>query len=446
MLPPVLHLTPEEIDSPEKRGKYSVALVGCGQKALAHALAFAEAGFRVTCTDVDQSAVKRLSKGNLQLGDHQAEAKLKSFTRKEQVNATSDLKAAVSKADIVVFAMNPKFDPKKRVDTSEVESVCRQVGSALQRGSLFVYAGLVGLGFVEGVVREKLEDTSGLKAGEDFGLAYYPLLDETQEGTVKPLVAADDKYSLNAADLILETATGKVFIKIPNVKVAELASLFAAVKRDVGAALANEVAMFCETARIDYTEIAFFMGENLCKLSAPSFSDEANRDGSLLLLENAENLSVKLRIPAMARQVNEEMARHAVNLTQDALRSGGKTLRRARVALLGAAEPETAAAVFAENLQSKGAKLSRYDPRSANDSSAEDWVALKKTLNETVEGADCVVVLSGQEQLKRLNLKKLHALMKLPAALVDLAGTVEPAKAEKEGFIYRGLGRGIRKK
>jgi UDP-N-acetyl-D-mannosaminuronate dehydrogenase len=285
-----------------------------------------------------------------------------------------------------------------------------------------------------------------LKAGEDFGLAYYPLLDQTQGGAVKPAVAADDKYSLNAADLILEAATGKAFIKIPNVKVAELASLFAAVKRDVEAALANELAMFCETARIDYTEIAFFGDESLCKSSTPSISDEANRDETLLLLENAENLSMKLRIPAIARQVNEDMARHAVNLTQDALRSGGKTLRRARVALLGAAEPETAAALFAENLQAKGAKLSRYDPSSANDSSVEDSVALKKTLNETVEGADCVVVLSGQEQWKRLNLKKLHALMKLPAALVDLTGTVEPAKAEKEGFIYRGLGRGMRKK
>jgi len=29
---------------------------------------------------------------------------------------------------------------------------------------------------------------------------------------------------------------------------------------------------------------------------------------------------------------------------------------------------------------------------------------------------------------------------------VDLAGTVEPAKAEKEGFIYRGLGKGTWKK
>ncbi len=445
-MPQVLHLTPEEVDLPDKRGRYAITLVGCGQKALAHALAFAEAGFRVTCTDVDQSAVKRLSKGTVQLGDRQAEAKFKSFTRKEQLDATSDLKAAVAKADIIVFAINPKLDANRRVDTSEVESVCKQIGSKLQKGSLFVYAGLAGLGIVEGVVKEKLEDTSGFKSGEDFGLAYSQLLDDIQESAVKPTVAADDKYSLNSATIILRAALGKEVIQIPNVKVAELASLFAAVKRDVESALTNELAIFCEAARIDYAEIAFLREENLCKSSVPSIQDESNRDETLLLLESAENLSMKLRIPAIARQVNEEMARHAVNLTQDSLKSSEKTLRRARIALLGAVEPETAAAVLVENLQTKGAKLSRYDPRSANDSSAEESVTLKKTLNETVEGADCIIILSGQEQLSRLNLKKLHALMKLPAALVDLAGTVEPAKAEKEGFIYRGLGKGTWKK
>jgi len=33
--------------------------------------------------------------------------------------------------------------------------------------------------------------------------------------------------------------------------------------------------------------------------------------------------------------------------------------------------------------------------------------------------------------------------MKKPAAIVDLAQIVHPSKAEKEGFVYRGLGRGV---
>jgi hypothetical protein len=36
--------------------------------------------------------------------------------------------------------------------------------------------------------------------------------------------------------------------------------------------------------------------------------------------------------------------------------------------------------------------------------------------------------------------------MKKPAAIVDLVGIIEPQKVEKEGFTYRGLGRGAGKK
>jgi nucleotide sugar dehydrogenase len=449
-LPPVLHLTPDEIDTSEKRGKYTVTLVGCGQRAVAQALAFAEAGFKVTCTDADQSAVKRLSKGNVHLGDRQTEAKLKAFTRKEQLNATSDMKAAISAADIIFLTVTSKLDKKKNVDTSEVEGVCKKVGAALQKGKLVVYAGTAGLGFVDGIVKETLEDTSGLKAVEDFGLAYcqLPSAANGENQNLQPIVAANDKFSLNSAALVIEATTKNPVTKIPNVKVAELTVLFAAVRRDVELALTNELAMMCEAARLDYAETAN-LAENGCKVAlSPSISEEANRNEAFLLLENAENLNMKLRIPATARQVNEDMVKHAAILIQDALRGGEKTLRRARVALLGTAESGTAAALFGEMLQVKGAKVSRYDPRAVSGDRAgeEESVSLKKTLNETVEGADCVVILSGQEQLKRLNLKKLRALMKSPAALVDLAGTVEPAKAEKEGFIYRGLGKGTWKK
>jgi UDP-N-acetyl-D-mannosaminuronate dehydrogenase len=71
---------------------------------------------------------------------------------------------------------------------------------------------------------------------------------------------------------------------------------------------------------------------------------------------------------------------------------------------------------------------------------------LRRSLNEAIEGADCVVVLSGQDQFKRLNLKKLRAVMRMPAAIVDLTGIIEPQRVEKEGFLYRGLGRGVDKK
>ena len=106
------------------------------------------------------------------------------------------------------------------------------------------------------------------------------------------------------------------------------------------------------------------------------------------------------------------MIKHATNLTQNALRSCGKALRRARIALLGTVTADTAAAAFVEMLSAKGAKITRYDPMGAEVEQTGVVQLFRKTLNETAEGADCIVILTGQEQFKHLNLKKLRALMR----------------------------------
>ena len=67
---------------------------------------------------------------------------------------------------------------------------------------------------------------------------------------------------------------------------------------------------------------------------------------------------------------------------------------------------------------------------------------VKSSLNEAVEGVDCIVILTGEEQFKHLNLRKLKAITKTPSVMVDLAGVLERNAVEAEGFIYRGLGRG----
>jgi len=451
-MPAILRVKPEEIDTIEKRGKYTVSVVGCGQIGVFYVTAFAEAGYKVICTDADQSLVKALAKGKTPFAEREAESKLKRFARKGQLSATSDLKSAVSQSDIIIITITAKIDDKKSPDYAEAENSCKQIGAALRRDTLIIYAGIAGFGFTEGVIKETLENASGLRVSEDFGLVYNPIHISNRQttGTISNQelkVAAIDKTSLDTASTVLGTITEKGVKKIFGIKTAEAATLFTVAKRDANVALANELVIFCENAGLDYFEILELLDPDLQETYfSPTIAEEDSRDGTYLLLESAENLTTKLRLPALARQINEKMVRHAVNLTQDALRSCGKTLRRARVALLGTAKPKTAAAIFVKLLEKKGAKANLYDPLLSKNELANMARVLKRSLNEAAEGTDCIVILSGQDQFKRLNLKKLRAVMKTPAAIVDLTGMIDPQKVEKEGFIYRGLGRGAGKK
>ena len=102
--------------------------------------------------------------------------------------------------------------------------------------------------------------------------------------------------------------------------------------------------------------------------------------------------------------------------------------------------------MFVKMLEKKGAKTSLYDPLLSKNEQSSMARVLKRSLREAVEGTDCIVLLTKQNQFKRLNLKKLRAVMKMPAAIVDLAGIIDPQKVERKGFTYRGLGRGVGKK
>ena len=287
--------------------------------------------------------------------------------------------------------------------------------------------------------------------GEDFGLAYCPI----RLFSGQPLasiagqelkVAALDNASLESAAHILRAITGKDVKQVSDFKTAEAALLFTIAKRDSNLALANELAVFCEDVGIDYFETVKLVNAHDKVFSPAVEFEEFSRNEAYLLLESAESLNAKLRIPVLARKINEDMVRHATNLTKNALRSCGKTLRRSRVAVLGTAKPKTATTMFVEMLEKRGAKVGLYDPLLSKSDFSDVARALKRSMKETVEGADCIVVLTDQNQVKRLNLKQIVAVMRKPAAIVDLTGMFEPKKVERKGLTYSGLGRGAVKK
>ena len=448
-MPAVLHLKPEKLDTKEKRVKYTVSVIGCEEKGVLYAVAFAEAGFKVVCTDADQTLVKQLAKGKTMFHDREIESKLKSFMRRDKLSATNELKNSVSQSDIVVITLTAKIDEKQHPEYIEVEGACKQIGTALRQGALVIYGGIAGLGFTEGVIKETLENTSGLRVGKDFGLVYTPIQSfgghlSTSIADHELKVAAIDKISLESAVNVLGALTRKGVKPILGVKTAEAAFLFTIAKQDANLALANELAVFCENAGIDFFETLKLVDAQERGFSATVRAEEDEIREAYVLLESGENLNAKLRLLALARKINEDMVKHAVNLTRDGLRGCGKTLRRTRIAVLGSAKPVTL--MFAKMLERKGAKVGLYDPLLPKNELSKMARVFKRSLKEAVEGADCVVVLNELDRFKRLNFKKLRAVMKMPAAVVDLTGMVEPRKIEDKGFTFRGLGRGLENK
>ena len=451
-----MRLEASDLDSFEKRSKYSVCVIGCGRIGLPTACIFAESGFRVIGVDTNPSVISLLKKGKTPFVETGLPPLVKKHIKSGRIVVTTDTKKAVSESDVIIFIVPTTIDQKKKPDYSYLEKSCKDAGTSLRSGSLVILASTVGPGVTETIVKETLENASGLKAGQDFGLANSPTRASPGQiladiSSYPRVLGAMNEQSFKAASLILGTIVKNGVVKVRDLKTAETVKLFENTYRDVCLALANDFALLCEKINVDYPEaqIAANTQPYSHLLRCGIVAGHIPKD-PYLLLEEAENVGARLSMTALARRINDEILEHTVQLVRAALAKHQRQLRGAKIALFGVSYRAnvketrgTAVAQLIKLFTSKGAIVRVFDPLFSHKELTEMGYPVEKTLAKTAEGADCLVIVVGHNRFKRLNLKKLRLLMTKAASIIDMGQVIEPEKAEKEGFVYRGLGRGV---
>jgi len=451
-----MSLEETDLDSRGKRGKYVLSVIGCGRMGLPTALLFAEAGFKVIGVDANPQVVDVIKGGNTPFVEPGIDELLKKHSKESSFAATTDAREAVSKSDIIVFVVPTTIDQKKKPDYSHLEKACKDAGMGLRSKSLVIISSTTGPGITETLVKETLENTSGLRAGIDFGLAHGSIRATAGRvlsdiSTYKRVVGAIDEQSLKAASAVLNTTGRGGAVQVRDIKTAEAVKLFENVYRDVNISLANDFALLCEKIGVDFIEARMAATtQPYCHLLLPGIVGGHIPKDSYLLLEEAETVEAKLSLLRLARKINDGMLNHTLRLTEDALRLCAKTLRRAKVCVFGVSyRPNikeargSSAKELVNALAKKGAIVHVYDPLFSYEELKEMEYPSERNLTKAVEGSDCLVIVVGHDQFKELNLKRTKFLMKKPAAIVDMAHVIDPARAEEEGFVYRGLGRGV---
>jgi len=453
----VMALKPDEVVDKLRKGDFVVCVVGLGWMGMPTACLFAEMGARVIGVDVDRSIVDTVNKGKSPVAEPGLDVLVKKTVGKGQLHATDDVKDAISKSDIVILIVPTLLDRLKRPDYSTLEKACKDIGHTLKKGSLVILQSTVGLGITESLVKWELEKASGLKVENDFGLAYSPIR-ATSGRTLQDIVnyprvvAAIDKRSLEVASAVLATIIKGPIIKVRNVKTAEAIKLFENVYRDTNIALANELATFCEAAAIDYAEcVKAANTQPYCHLHMPGIGVGGHciPVNPYFLLEEAANVGVKLPLIKLARKTNDAMPKHTVNLVIDALRTCGKSVKRARIAVLGVSYRAnvkearfTPTKEVVATLEKMGAKISVYDPYfTVEELKTLGYYGVRR-LEVAVDNADCVLITVEHEEFKRVKLKTLTRLLRKKAALVDCGRVFNPSEVEAAGIVYRGIGRG----
>ena len=364
--------------------------------------------------------------------------------------ATTNLRKAVSESDIIIIGIKASLDRNRKPDYSKLEKACKEVGMSLNPGSIIMFQNTMGPGMTETIVKKTLEIASGLEAGTTFGLAYFSTLNNSTHLSKSfvnctKVVGGITKRSLKVACLLLETITKGEIIRVKDIKTSEAVRLLEEAYKDVNIAFANEFAIFCEKAGIDFVKVRNIMSPiKFSKLRGLN-----NSRDSYFLIEEAEADGVKLRMLSLSTKINDETLDHAIRLIRDSLRICQKTLRRARISMLGISAlankkraSNSASKKLVKLLNKRGVSVKVYDPFFSHKELLSMGFEAETSLWKTVEGTDCLVVAVAHDRFTRLNLRRLQMLMRQPAAMVDMGQVVDPTKAKKVGFVYRGFGRG----
>lgn len=453
-MPNAMRLTAKDLESPEKRREHTVCVAGCGRTGLVTACRFIEAGFNVIAVDSSSQTVHQLKKGKSPLTETELRQFIEKQTKNSRFKATTNLRKAVAESNIIIVSIQASLDKKRKPDYTRLEKTCREVGMSLTKGSLIIFQTTMGPGVTETTAKETLENASGLEAGTNFGIAYYSTLNNSMHtpkngvNTTK-IVGGITKRSLKVAALILETITKGEIIRVRDIKTAEAVKLLEEAYKDVNIAFANEFARFCEKAEIDFAKVRNIIDPlKFSKMAGLNLSRDSH-----FLMEEADAVNVKLRMLSLATRINDETLDHTIRLLRSALKESQKTLRRSKITVFGiSSHPNkkrannSAAKKIVKLLKKRGASVKVYDPYFSHKELLDMGYTAEANISQSVEGADCVIVAVAHDRFRRLNLKRIQMLMKQPAAIVDMEQVIDPAKAEKAGFVHRGFGRGSLKK
>lgn len=407
--------------------------------------------------DILRKVVSDTNAGVCRLHDEPGlEKAVKRAVLQGRLRATLDPADAVPDAGFVVICVPTPVDSAKSPDYTAVRRASKTVGKLLRRGSVVIIESTIGPGVGESLVVPIIEAASGMKAGTDFGFASCP--ERSDPGnivanmkTLPRVVGSSEEKCGNVVAAFYELVLGVKVIRVSSPSTANAVKLTENLFRDVNIALVNEFALLYEKFGIDTLEVIqacstkynFMPHYPGAGVGGPCLPSNAY----YLIAEGIKvgNIPYLVRL---AREINDRMPDHVAELATEALNESGRTIKGARVAILGVAYKADVKDIqlapmekVVRKLAEMGAKLSVYDPMFAGETAFGYPVA--KRIEDVLGRAECVIIGTDHAEFRKLSLEKVARLAKPKAALVDARNLVSPLSAKRMGFSYRGVGRGI---
>jgi len=433
-----------------------IGIVGIGRIGLPTALCFANSGFETIGIDINDELVNMINSGDYPLEDEPELDKIfENVIEQKKLVATTDISKAVPKCDIILLSLPTPMNNQNIPDYTSLLSVGKNLSKLLSSGQIVIVESTVEPGFIETELLQAIEGSNHiLKSGTDFHLAVCPETANPGEimkdfKTLPRLVGSIDEKISSIVSQIYAHVFGVEIIPMPNCKTANAVKLTTNVFRDVNIGFVNELALLFEKLGIDtYTVIEAAKRKYNFQphFPGPGVGGPCLPVNSYQYLNSSKKFDTKLlKIVKEARQVNESMPNHVVELLSHAFSESSKPLDNSTITLLGVSyKPNVRDIQIAPSeeiiklLTKNNVKIKIFDPYFV--STTVFGHKTEKSISDAVKNSDAVIIITGHKEFDDLN-PEIFSTMKNPI-LVDCTGKIDPEDAKANHMIFRGIGRG----
>jgi UDP-N-acetyl-D-mannosaminuronic acid dehydrogenase len=424
-----------------------IGVIGLGYVGLPVAAVFADAGFNVIGVDLLSDRVDLINSGRSPIEGKEPGLSelLEKVAGSGKLFATTDC-APLAEADVVLIAVETPVEEDHVPRFEALSAAVTSLGPVLREGALVIVESTIAPGTMDQLVLPMLEETSQSKVNEGFYLGHCP--ERVMPGkllhNLRNVSRVCGGHTPETRQVMVELYKQIVDADLDEADcvTAELVKTAENAYRDVNIAFANELALICEAVGGDVWKVRELVNkvpERNMLLPGAGVGGHCLPKDPWLLAYGATGSDVPIRLIPAARDVNDRMPKHMVDLTVEALREAGKDITSSRILVMGYAYLENSdddrnspSSVLVNLLRDLGAEVVIHDP----------WVPkYRGDLRDLAKGCDAAVIMVRHHEYEELDFNEFIKWLNYPV-IVDGRNVVGEGILRNEAVIFKVCGIG----
>ena len=413
-----------------------IGVIGLGYVGLPLAVEFANAGFKVTGIDVQESRVAELNAGHSYIQDVPTDT-VSEHVRKGALSATADF-SVIAELDTINICVPTPLRKTKDPDMSYIVAAGEAIARYAHPGMLIILESTTYPGTTDELLKPMLEK-AGLEVGRDVFLCFSP--ERVDPGNPKfqtvniPKVVGGVTPACTEIGALFYSQALTTVVPVSGTSVAEMVKLLENTFRMINIGLVNELAMMCGRMGINVWEVIDAAATKpfgfMPFYPGPGLGGHCIPIDPFYLSWKTRQAGIEARFIELAGYINGQMPHFVVDKVQNALNEQCKALNGSHVHIAGVAYKkniddvrESPALDVMMLLEKRGAKVTYSDPFIPS-------VLLGSRRIEAVDmdsaaaDADCVVIVTDHTEF---DYPAIHDAAKL---IVDTRNAMKGTRSDK---------------